>query len=57
MRLTVKNNYDLSIEKYIESKFLKIEYADPFILIDKIIDIEEDILKDVKKVKEMMSNL
>ena len=48
----VKNNYDLSINKYKEIVIEKKEYESPEVILKQIINMEDEIQQNLKKLKE-----
>ena len=51
-----ENNYDLSISRYKEIEYEKIEYEAPEVIIEKIEGIERQILLNLDELKELLKN-
>ncbi len=49
-----ENDYDLSINKYKEIEYEEVAYESPEMIIGKIEMLEDEILKDIKTLKEMI---
>lgn len=49
-----KNDYNLSISKYLHVKHEEIEYEEPEALIEKVFELEEEIARDLGKLKELL---
>ena len=52
-----QNDYDLSINKYKEIEYEKIEYDKPEVIIGRIEDMEKDFAKGMKDLKEMLGDM
>ncbi len=50
----LKNDYDLSINKYKEIVQEKIEYEDPKVILKQIMDMEEEFQKQLKELEELL---
>lgn len=50
----VENNYDLSFSKYKREVYEEVEYEDPKVIFKKLNDIEENIMKGISELKELM---
>ncbi|MBS4536374.1 SAM-dependent DNA methyltransferase [Clostridium sp. D2Q-14] len=49
-----KNDYDLSINRYKEIEYEEVEYEEPKVIIDKIRDIEQQILNGLDDIERMV---
>ncbi|WP_427340443.1 type I restriction-modification system subunit M [Caloranaerobacter sp. DY30410] len=50
----VKNDYDLSINRYKEIEYEEVEYEKPSVILDKIQTLENEILAGLNELKEMI---
>lgn len=50
----VKNDYDLSINRYKEIEYEEVEYEEPSVILDKIQTLENEILAGLNELKEMI---
>jgi type I restriction enzyme M protein len=50
----IDNNYDLSISKYKEIEYEEVEYEKPEVILDRIEDLENQILKNVTELRKML---
>ncbi|MED4018046.1 class I SAM-dependent DNA methyltransferase [Sutcliffiella cohnii] len=50
-----KNDYDLSINKYKEIEYEEVEYEKPSAIIEKIELMEQDIIAELKQLKELLN--
>ena len=50
----VANNYDLSINKYKEVVYEKVEYPAPAVLISEIEELQKEISSDLSELKKML---
>ncbi len=50
----IENGYDLSINRYKEIKYEEVKYEKPVFILKKIEDIEEEIKKGIKMLKELV---
>ena len=48
------NNYDLSINKYKEVVYEKVEYPKPAVLISEIEELQKEITSDLSELKKML---
>ena len=51
----VANNYDLSINKYKEVVYEKVEYPKPAVLISEIEELQKEITSDLSELKKMLN--
>ena len=51
-----KNNYDLSINKYKEVERVKVEYEDPDVIMQRVMERQEEIAKKLLLIKEQLKN-
>jgi len=49
-----ENDYDLSINKYKKIEHEEVEYEKPEVIMDRIIQLESEILQEINELKEMM---
>lgn len=52
----VENDYDLSINKYKEIEYEKIEYPPSDVILKEIMDIDAEVTKELMKLKELLEN-
>ena len=52
----VANNYDLSINKYKEVVYEKVEYPKPSVLISEIEELQKEITSDLSELKKMLED-
>ncbi|MCL9970918.1 type I restriction-modification system subunit M [Anoxybacillus kestanbolensis] len=50
-----ENDYDLSINRYKEIVYEEVQYEEPKIIIEKVKNLEEEIVKGIKELEEMLS--
>lgn len=50
----VKNDYDLSINKYKEIEYEKVEYEPTEVILQRIFDIQESVQKELNELKELL---
>jgi len=50
----IDNTYDLSISKYKEIEYEEVEYEKPEVILDRIEDLENQILKNVAELRKML---
>ncbi|NNU90815.1 class I SAM-dependent DNA methyltransferase [Anoxybacillus sp. CHMUD] len=50
-----ENDYDLSINRYKEIVYEEVQYEEPKIIIEKVKKLEEEIVKGIKELEEMLS--
>lgn len=50
----IENNYDLSFSKYQEQVYDEIEYEEPKVIFEKLEAIEENIMKGIKELKDLV---
>lgn len=50
-----ENGYDLSINRYKEIVYEEVQYEEPKIIIEKVKKLEEEIVKGIKELEEMLS--
>ncbi len=48
------NKYDLSISRYKEIEHTEIEYEKPDVIMDKVLELEKEIVRDIEEIKAMM---
>lgn len=48
-----KNGYNLSFRRYKPVEYEKVEYEDPEVLINKILQLEEEIAENLQELKAM----
>ena len=51
----VKNEYDLSINKYIETKVEKIEYDSPSVIMSRIDELDSEIQELKEELKSLLN--
>jgi type I restriction enzyme M protein len=49
-----KNNYNLSISRYKQVEYVEIDYEEPEVLIENVLQLEDEIVKDLREFKEMI---
>ncbi|NLD50797.1 MAG: N-6 DNA methylase, partial [Clostridiaceae bacterium] len=50
-----ENDYDLAINKYKEVEHEEVEYENPKVIMDRIIELESEILQEINELKEMIN--
>ncbi|WP_372997006.1 N-6 DNA methylase [Lutispora sp.] len=50
----IDNDYDLSINKYKGIEHEEVEYEQPEVIMERIVELENEILQEIKELKEMM---
>ena len=48
------NKYDLSISRYKEIVHEEIQYEKPDVIMEKVLELEKDIAKEIREIKEML---
>lgn len=51
----IKNKYDLSINRYKGIVYEEKEYDPPLEILDRMEELEKDIMQDIAEVREMLS--
>ena len=51
----VKNGYDLSINKYKETEYVKVEYESSDVILDQIAELQASIDQNLKELREMLT--